>query len=223
MAGGRTGAWPLLRCCLTAQVWSSWPNVTLFGARRVTTPAMEVGKSWNGTKAVWRGSLCRSDGKITIGVCAREKKAMSKHMQAITSRFAPEKFEVRLVPARRACSHEIVSRSARVYSSGGNKCKMTVECRTFGTSNKKLAGSVQDLRFTSRRYRQCPLAAKFTVSNDIALTAAGDHIWGSLHTGGPGREVAHVRLPHCLLLCGLPEHQGQGVRRIAEAVRSQQP
>lgn len=55
---------------------------------------MEIGKGWNGQRAEWRGSLCRSDGKITVGVCAREKKARSKHMEAITSRLSSEKFEV---------------------------------------------------------------------------------------------------------------------------------
>lgn len=56
---------------------------------------MEIGKGWNGQRAAWRGSLCRSDGRITVGVCAREKKARSKHMEAITSRLHSEKFEVR--------------------------------------------------------------------------------------------------------------------------------
>lgn len=55
---------------------------------------MEMGKSWNGQRISWRGSLCRSDNRITVGVCAREKKARSKHMEAITSRLDPEKFEV---------------------------------------------------------------------------------------------------------------------------------
>ena len=36
----------------------------------------------------------RADGHITVGVCAREKKALSKHMVAITSRFNPRKFKV---------------------------------------------------------------------------------------------------------------------------------
>lgn len=55
---------------------------------------MEIGKGWNGQRAEWRGSLCRSDGRITVGVCAREKKARSKHMEAITSQLPSEKFEV---------------------------------------------------------------------------------------------------------------------------------
>lgn len=55
---------------------------------------MEIGKGWNGQRAEWRGSLCRSDDRITVGVCAREKKARSKHMEAITSQLPSEKFEV---------------------------------------------------------------------------------------------------------------------------------
>lgn len=78
------------------KVFSFAPHPT---RRRLLQPtvsrwAMEIGKGWNGQKAVWRGSLCRSDGKITVGVCAREKKARSKHMEAITSRLNREKFEV---------------------------------------------------------------------------------------------------------------------------------
>lgn len=64
---------------------------------------MEIGKGWNGQGVVWRGSLCRSDGRITVGVCAREKKARSKHMEAITSRLNSEKFEVRVCFAGCAC------------------------------------------------------------------------------------------------------------------------
>lgn len=56
--------------------------------------AMDIGKGWDGQKARWVGRLNRSDGKITVGVCAREKKARSKHMEAITSRLNREKFEV---------------------------------------------------------------------------------------------------------------------------------
>lgn len=55
---------------------------------------MDIGKGWDGQKAQWVGRLHRSDGKITVGVCAREKKARSKHMEAITSRLNREKFEV---------------------------------------------------------------------------------------------------------------------------------
>ncbi|CAN0157723.1 unnamed protein product, partial [Ectocarpus sp. 12 AP-2014] len=58
-------------------------------------PNMEKkGKGWDGQKAQWVGRLRRSDGKITVGVCAREKKARSKHMEAITSRLNTDKFEV---------------------------------------------------------------------------------------------------------------------------------
>lgn len=65
---------------------------------RVTTKiAMDIGKGWDGQKAQWVGRLNRSDGKITVGVCAREKKARSKHMEAITSRLNREKFEVCVV------------------------------------------------------------------------------------------------------------------------------
>ena len=55
---------------------------------------MTEGKGWNGQKAQWRGTLVRADGHITVGVCAREKKALSKHMVAITSRLNPRKFKV---------------------------------------------------------------------------------------------------------------------------------
>ena len=55
---------------------------------------MDIGKGWDGQKAQWVGRLNRSDGKITVGVCAREKKARSKHMEAITSRLNRDKFEV---------------------------------------------------------------------------------------------------------------------------------
>lgn len=55
---------------------------------------MDIGKGWDGQRAQWVGNLCRSDGKITVGVCARAKKARSKHMEAITSRLNRDKFEV---------------------------------------------------------------------------------------------------------------------------------
>ena len=55
---------------------------------------MTAGKGWNGQKAEWRGTLVSVDGYITVGVCAREKKALSKHMVAITSRLNPRKFKV---------------------------------------------------------------------------------------------------------------------------------
>lgn len=55
---------------------------------------MSTGKGWNGQAVEWRGSLVRADGNITVGVCAREQKALSKHMVAITSRLNPSKFEV---------------------------------------------------------------------------------------------------------------------------------
>lgn len=55
---------------------------------------MTAGKGWNGQAVEWRGTLVRSDGTITVGVCAREKKALSKQMVAITSRLTSKKFEV---------------------------------------------------------------------------------------------------------------------------------
>lgn len=70
---------------------------------------MMAGKGWNGQAADWRGTLVRPDGNITVGVCAREKKALSKHMVAITARLDPKKFEVTtklLLGTRRALTHE---------------------------------------------------------------------------------------------------------------------
>ncbi|KAG5181366.1 hypothetical protein JKP88DRAFT_269041 [Tribonema minus] len=52
-----------------------------------------TGKGWDGKTITWRGKLARSDGKITVGICARDKKAQSKHMRSILSRFDTSKFE----------------------------------------------------------------------------------------------------------------------------------
>lgn len=88
-----------------------------------------VGKSWNGQRAVWRGTLCGdgSDGRIIVGVCAREKKARSKHMEAITSRLNPEKFQV--------SSEAMVSPASMFRSLSLSMCVYLCMCRwcTRGT------------------------------------------------------------------------------------------
>lgn len=48
-----------------------------------------------------------------MGVCAREKKAKSKHMEAITSRLNPSKFEVPS-PTRRSSVCDTTPLSTRV-------------------------------------------------------------------------------------------------------------
>ncbi|CAM9169864.1 unnamed protein product [Choristocarpus tenellus] len=50
------------------------------------------GKGWDGLETWWRGTFVRADCRVVVGVCAMDKKAMSKHMKAITSRLS--KFEV---------------------------------------------------------------------------------------------------------------------------------
>jgi inositol hexakisphosphate/diphosphoinositol-pentakisphosphate kinase len=53
-----------------------------------------LGHSWTGQVVNWRGTLAREDGIITLGICAMDKKASSKHMHAIMSRMDKKRFTV---------------------------------------------------------------------------------------------------------------------------------
>lgn len=84
---------------------------------------MDIGKGWDGQKAQWVGRLNRSDGKITVGVCAREKKARSKHMEAITSRLNRDKFEVCVVCGYSLCVHALSTYSVfQLPKAVGSQC-----------------------------------------------------------------------------------------------------
>jgi hypothetical protein len=64
---------------------------------------MPGSKGWDGKAITWRGKLVNPAGKITVGICARDKKAQSKHMASILSRLDPKRFEVRAT-AHEKCS-----------------------------------------------------------------------------------------------------------------------